>query len=61
LSPNLKQRVELDSEEKEEFFLLKDKAQQDEFMQKIMKRRGELVLHSDQTDLPGPDSLIAKL
>jgi hypothetical protein len=52
--------VELDSEEKEEFFLLKHKAQQDEFMQKIMKRRGELVLRSNQTDLPGPAFLIAK-
>jgi len=52
--------VELDSEEKEKFFLLKDKAQQDGFMQKIMKRRGELVLRSNQTDLPGPAFLIAK-
>jgi hypothetical protein len=52
--------VELDSEEKEEFFLRKDKAQQEEFMQSIMKRRGELVLRSNQTDLPGPAFLIAK-
>jgi hypothetical protein len=29
-------------------------------MQKIMKGRGELVLRSNQTDLPGPAFLIAK-
>lgn len=66
ISPEGKQyvgSVELDAEENREFFLLKDDVQpnaRDAFIQKIMQRRGELVLHSEQTDLPGPDILIAK-
>jgi SAM-dependent methyltransferase len=33
---------------------------QDAFTQKIMERRSELVLRSEQTDLPGPEMLIAQ-
>lgn len=63
VSPEGKQyvgSVELDAEESGELFLLRDEVQRDAFIQKIMERRGELVLRSQQTDLPGPDMLIAK-
>jgi hypothetical protein len=66
ISPEGKQyvgSVELDAEENREFFLLRDEFQpdaRDAFIQKIMERRGELILRSDQADLPGPDMLIAK-
>jgi hypothetical protein len=46
----------LDAEENAEFYLLKDKAEQDEFAKKVMARRSEVILCSDQTDLPGPDN-----
>jgi hypothetical protein len=52
--------IELDAEEKAEFFLLKGTPQEDEFKKKIMERRGAVTLRSDQTDLPGPNTLIAK-
>jgi hypothetical protein len=66
VSPEGKQyvgSVELEAEENRELFLLRDEVQRDArdaFIQKIMQRRGELVLRSEQTDLPGPDTLIAK-
>jgi hypothetical protein len=52
--------IELDAEEKAEFYLLQGTSQEDEFKGKVIKRRGEVTLHSDQTDLPGPNSLILK-
>jgi hypothetical protein len=52
--------IELDAEEKAEFYLLQRHTEEDEFKGKVMKRRGEVTLHSDQTDLPGPNSLILK-
>jgi hypothetical protein len=52
--------VGLDAEECAEYFLLKNKAEQDEYAKKVMARRGEVTLRSDQGDIPGPDSLIVK-
>lgn len=52
--------VELDADEKIEFVGLKGQVQHDAFINKIVKRRGEVVLHSDQTDLPGPDTMTMK-
>ena len=52
--------VELDVNEKGEFFLLEGKAEQKAFMNKVIKRRGELTLHSDPPDPAGADFLIVK-
>jgi hypothetical protein len=52
--------VELDAEENAEYFSLKDKAERDEYAKKVMARRGEMTLHSDLGDLPGPANLIVK-
>ena len=51
--------VELDSDEDTEIQLVKAKTQKNEFINKVMKRRGTVILRSDQTDLPGPDTLTA--
>ena len=52
--------VELDADEKGEFFLLKGKAEQQAFMNKVIKRRGELTLHRHPPDPTGADFLIVK-
>jgi hypothetical protein len=52
--------VELDADEKEEFFLLEGKAEQEAFMNKVIKRCGELTLHRDPPDPTGADFLIVK-
>jgi hypothetical protein len=52
--------VELDAEENAEYFLLKNKAEQDEYAKKVMARRGKVTLRSDRGDLPGPDSLMVE-
>lgn len=52
--------VELDQDEKNEFYSIADEKKKQEFMQKIMQRRGELVLRSENPDLSGPDTLVAR-
>jgi hypothetical protein len=52
--------VELDADEKGEFFLLEGKAEQEAFVNKVLKRRGELTLHSDPPDPAASGFLIVK-
>jgi hypothetical protein len=50
----------LDQDEKNEFYSIRDEVKPQGFMLKIMQRRGELLLHSENPDLPGPDTLMAQ-
>lgn len=52
--------VELNQDEKNEFYLITDEEKKQEFMRKVMRRRGELVLHSENPGLAGPDTLVAR-
>jgi len=49
--------VDLDPDEADEYFLLKTRAQIEEFGNKVLARRGEVISRSEQTDLPEPNEL----
>jgi hypothetical protein len=52
--------VDLDPDEVDEYLLLKTGSQLEEFRNKVLMRRGEVIFRSDQTDLPGPNELTVR-
>lgn len=52
--------VDLDPDEANEYLSLKTGAQLAEFHHKMLMRRGEVILRSEQTDLPGPSEVTVK-
>jgi hypothetical protein len=49
--------VDLDPDEAAEYFSLTTRVQIEEFGNKVLTRRGEVMSRSEQTDLPGPNEL----